>query len=260
MGLGGLELPTKRLSAASSKQLVAISWLAKCPKWRGCVYGRFVSARSGSNFNETVSAASSLPQKFRFLAQRPLPRDSVRVCVRLLRRKAEHLVQAGPFRRQVGEASDAHAMREPAIDGGCSELATDNRLVGSSSSPSPTTHSHANGDFPKYRKMPAFGGLIFRPFGLWNEAFGFQGPFRCARLRPKNRVFLHGQATFQACREKPRIGGDSCAHFVSAVCRLNFRGGFGAFVSALQNRVSPRQRPVLVETCSNAESVRWKAD
>ena len=33
--------------------------------------------------------------------------------------------------------SDAHAMREPAIDGGCSELATDNRLVGSSSPPSP---------------------------------------------------------------------------------------------------------------------------
>ena len=43
----------------------------------------------------------------------------------------------GPFRRKVGEASDAHAMREPAIDGACSELATDNRLVGSSSPPSP---------------------------------------------------------------------------------------------------------------------------
>jgi hypothetical protein len=85
------------------------------------------------NFNETVSAVSSLPQKFRFLAQRPLPRDSVRVCVRLLRREAE----SGPFRRHVGEASDAHAMRGPAIDGGCSKLATDNRLVGSSSPPSP---------------------------------------------------------------------------------------------------------------------------
>ena len=44
VGLGGLELPTKRLSVASSERsvrgaLVAISWLAKCPKWRGCVYG-----------------------------------------------------------------------------------------------------------------------------------------------------------------------------------------------------------------------------
>jgi hypothetical protein len=30
----------------------------------------------------------------------------------------------------------------------CSELAADNRLVGSSSPPSPTTQSYANGDFP----------------------------------------------------------------------------------------------------------------
>jgi hypothetical protein len=68
--------------------------------------------------------------------------------VRSLRRKAEHLVLSGPFRRQVGEASDAHTMREPVIDGGCSELATDNRLVGSSSPPSPTTQSYTNRDFP----------------------------------------------------------------------------------------------------------------
>jgi hypothetical protein len=92
---------------------------------------------------------------FVFAAKIPFPRteattqrDSVRVCVRLLRRKAEHLMLSGPFRRQVGEASDADAMRERAIDGGCSELATDNRLVGSSSPPSPTTQSHANRDFP----------------------------------------------------------------------------------------------------------------
>jgi hypothetical protein len=32
-----------------------------------------------------------------------------------------------------------------------------NRLVGGSSPLSPTTHSHANRDFLKYRKMPAFG-------------------------------------------------------------------------------------------------------
>jgi hypothetical protein len=40
------------------------------------------------------------------------------MCVRLSRRKTKHLVLAGPFRRQVGEASNAHAMRQPAIDGG----------------------------------------------------------------------------------------------------------------------------------------------
>jgi hypothetical protein len=76
------------------------------------------------NFNKTISAASSLPQKFRLLC------SSMRA---ILRRKADHLALSGPFRRQVGEASDAHAMREPASDGGCSELATNNRLVGSSS-------------------------------------------------------------------------------------------------------------------------------
>ena len=37
--------------------------------------------------------------------------------MRLLPRKAEHLVLLGPFRWQVAETSNAHAMREPAIDG-----------------------------------------------------------------------------------------------------------------------------------------------
>ena len=40
-------------------------------------------------------------------------RDSVRMR-RLLRRKAEHLVLARPFSRQIGEASNSHSMREPA--------------------------------------------------------------------------------------------------------------------------------------------------
>ena len=110
------------------------------------------------------------------------------MCVRLLPRKAEHLVLPGPFRWQLGEASNAHAMREPAIDGGCSELATDNRLR-SSSPPSPTTQSPSNRDFP----------VLY---------------------------------------EKPPIGENSCAHFVSTGCRLDFRGRFGAFVSALQFRTA----------------------
>jgi hypothetical protein len=126
VGLGGLELPTKRLLALG---------------WRCRVRG-FVSANSRLNFNETVSALSLCRQKFRFLrTETTADRDIVRVRARLLRRKAEHLALSGPFRRQVGEASDAHAKREPAIDGGCSELAADNRLVGGSSPPSPTTQS-----------------------------------------------------------------------------------------------------------------------
>jgi hypothetical protein len=36
--------------------------------------------------------------------------------------------------------------------------------------------------------------------------------------------------------------------FVSAICQLDFHGPFEAFVSASQNRVSRRRRPVLVET------------
>jgi hypothetical protein len=46
----------------------------------------------------------------------------------------------------------------------------------------------------------------------------------------------------------PRTSGDSCTRFVSASCRLDIRDRFGSFVSAHQNSVSPRRRPVLVET------------
>jgi len=118
VGLGGLELPTKRLSAASSKQLVAISWLGKCPKWRGCVYGTLSPRKADRISMKRFSAPSSLPQKFRFLARRPLPTETPFKCaVRLLPRKAEHLVLPGPLRRQVGEASNTHAMRQSAVDG-----------------------------------------------------------------------------------------------------------------------------------------------
>ena len=40
----------------------------------------------------------------------------------LLRRKPKHLVLAGPFGRQVGEADHSHAMREPPVDGGRDEI------------------------------------------------------------------------------------------------------------------------------------------
>jgi hypothetical protein len=42
--------------------------------------------------------------------------------VRLLSRKAEHLVLPRPFGWQVGEASDAHALRKPAVDGGFDQI------------------------------------------------------------------------------------------------------------------------------------------
>jgi len=57
----------------------------------------------------------------------------IQMCARLLPRKAEHLVLAGPHRRQIGEACDAHAMGEPAIDGcfdkiGCEESERDGHV------------------------------------------------------------------------------------------------------------------------------------
>jgi hypothetical protein len=36
--------------------LTAISWLAKCPRWRSCVYEHLVSANRRLNFTEMVSA------------------------------------------------------------------------------------------------------------------------------------------------------------------------------------------------------------
>src|SRR6516165_340462 len=86
--------------------------LWRFPGWRsaqggGCVYEHLVSANSRLNFNEIVSARSSL------LPTEPL----FGYAMRLLPRKTEHLVLPGPFGRRIGEASNAHAMRQPAIDG-----------------------------------------------------------------------------------------------------------------------------------------------
>jgi hypothetical protein len=66
----------------------------------------------------------------------------------------------------------------------------------------------------------------------------------CRGIPPGPTTQSRTNRDFPVLYEKPRIGGDSCAHFVSAGCRLDFRGRFGAFVSALQNRVSARQRPM----------------
>jgi hypothetical protein len=45
-----------------------------------------------------------------------------------------------------------------------------------------------------------------------------------------------------------QTGGDSRTRFVSVICHLDFRGRFGVFVSASQNRVSRLSRLVLAET------------
>ena len=85
-------------------------------------HGMGVARLTDSLAEWSVSAPSSLPQKFRFLASTPLPTETLSGCMRLLPRGAEHLVLPGPFRWQVGEASDAHAMRQPAIDCGLDKI------------------------------------------------------------------------------------------------------------------------------------------
>ena len=53
---------------------------------------------------------------------RERPRQSLVSNMPLLRGKAEHLVLAGPFGWQVGEAGNSHPMREPPVDGGLDEI------------------------------------------------------------------------------------------------------------------------------------------
>jgi hypothetical protein len=61
-------------------------------------------------------------QKSRFLARTTTDGDPVQVWVRLLPRKTEHLVLAGPLRWQIGEASNAHAVGKPAVDGSFDQI------------------------------------------------------------------------------------------------------------------------------------------
>jgi len=70
VGLGGLELPTKRLWATSPSieqtglPLVVISWLATHPKWR-------------VNFNQTVSALSVSAAKIPFPRTEATPKKTL---------------------------------------------------------------------------------------------------------------------------------------------------------------------------------------
>ena len=96
----------------TSNQTIISSWLAKCPKWRGLRVRALCLHKQPIEFQ--WNDFGGFVQKFRFRARRSPPTETL---LRLLRRKAEHLVLAGPLRWQVGEASNAPAVGEPAIDG-----------------------------------------------------------------------------------------------------------------------------------------------
>src|SRR5262245_52189820 len=90
------------------------------PIWRGsCAttwYLRPVICGSGD-----LWGLFSPPRKSRFPAtDTTVRKDSVRR--ELLRRKPEHLVLAGPFGRQVGEADNSHAMRKASFDRSLDEI------------------------------------------------------------------------------------------------------------------------------------------
>jgi len=65
---------------------------------------------------------------------------------------------------------------------------------------------------------------------------------------PSPTTHSRSNGDFPVQCESPRIGGDLCTHFISAICRLDCRDRFGAFVSALENCVSRRRELALVES------------
>jgi hypothetical protein len=75
--------------------------------------------------NQEPLLSSSKPRRFSprmFGTQTGRPRQSLVSNLPLLRSKAEHLVLAGPFGWQVGQAGNSHPMREPPVDGGLDKI------------------------------------------------------------------------------------------------------------------------------------------
>jgi hypothetical protein len=92
----------------------------KGPDLAGFLYDRLVSETADPWFGGGIDAFFSALE-IPFPGNGDRGRDSVRKG-ELLRRKPKHLVLAGPFGRQVGEADYSHAMREPSFDCGLDEV------------------------------------------------------------------------------------------------------------------------------------------
>ena len=80
--------------ARTCNQTIISSWLAKCPKWRGCLCERFVSATGRVSFYEMVSAASSLPTKIPFPRTETTAHHRVLPPVAVIVQKSRHLVRS----------------------------------------------------------------------------------------------------------------------------------------------------------------------
>jgi hypothetical protein len=95
--------------------------LEKGPELAGFLCDRLVSGTAHPWFGRRTGAFFS-GQESRFpAAETAVGRDSVRMG-QLFDRKPEHLVLAGPFDRQVGEADNSHAMRESSFDRSLDEV------------------------------------------------------------------------------------------------------------------------------------------
>ena len=108
-------------NARSSQQEARQSQSNCCPEAR-----RRRSWLSNRAFSMAMTAGAAKFADGSELTRRPVlyPLTSVQPGApgSLLRSKAEHLVLAGPFGWQVGEAGNSHAMREPPVDGGLDEI------------------------------------------------------------------------------------------------------------------------------------------
>ena len=87
----------------------------KGPELAGSLYDRLVSETAEPWFGRRIGAFFS-GQEIPFPGNGDRSRQRLGSNGQLLRRKLKHLVLAGPFGRQVGEAGNSHAMWEPSFD------------------------------------------------------------------------------------------------------------------------------------------------
>src|SRR6516162_10450264 len=92
-------------------------------------------------------------------------------------------------------------------------------------------------------------------------------PCLAGNLEAETGSTATASATTQSCTngdfpvqcESPRIGGDLCTHFISAICRLDCRDRFEVFVSASENCVSRRRRLAAQQVLlPRTETQRWR--
>src|SRR5207249_8428506 len=89
--------------------------VCKGPELAGFLYDRLVSETADLWFGGRIDAFFSVPE-IPFPGNGDRSRQRLGSNGELLRRKPEHLVLAGPFGRQVGEADYSHAMRKASFD------------------------------------------------------------------------------------------------------------------------------------------------